>query len=58
MCVCLSEFVCLFVCLSGAGYFSFSRFDPRKRQYPSIFGRGLKFLTPPDAIGFTFKARK
>ena len=34
--LCLS--VCLSGCLSAAGYFSFSRFYTRKRQYQCIFG--------------------
>ena len=35
------------------GNCSFSRFHPRKRQYPCILGRSLRFSSPPDAIGFT-----
>ena len=48
--VCL--FVCLFVCPQMV-IFNFPDLIPEKKQYPCIFGQGLRFANPPDAIGFT-----
>ena len=51
--------ICLFVCLSATDHFHFPDLILEKgnTQYPCIFGRGLCFSSPPDAIGLLFSQK-